>query len=264
MRISVVTISYNQGRFLEAALRSVLDQGFDDLEYLVLDGGSTDGSVETIRRYADRLAFWCSEPDGGPAAALNSGLARATGEVFAFVNSDDLLLPGALHRAAEAFRRHPGADVVYGHGVEIDAAGRVRRPIYSDRWSLWRYVHGRCVLVQPATFLRREAVLRAGGFNEAARTAWDGELWVALAQAGARWVRIPERLAAFRIHDGSITGGQGLQAEFLAAHAALAERVRPGAVGSRLGPPLARLQQAVTDPLLVARRALARARLARG
>ena len=263
MRISVVTVSYNQACYLDEALGSVLGQGYSDLEYVVVDGGSTDGSRDVIRRHADGLAWWCSEPDAGPAAALNKGIARCTGEILGVLNADDRLLPGALAAVADHFRHYPDTDVLSGHGVEIDADGCPVRPLYSDRWSLRRYVHGRCVLVQPATFVRLERVVAAGGFNEHNRTSWDGELWVDLALQGARWRRTDRPLAEFRVHPDSITGSGARLQQYRADHAALAERVRPGASRSRLGPPLARLEQTLTDPLLVARRAWARLRHAR-
>jgi len=242
-------------------MASVLSQDFSGLEYVVVDGGSTDGSREVIERYAEKLAWWCSEPDAGPAAALNKGLARCTGDVFGFLNADDLLLPGALEAVAEAFRTHPEADVVSGHGVQIDAEGRPVRSLYSDRWSLRRYLHGRCILVQPATFARRSKVVEAGGFDEANRTSWDGTLWVMLDQVGARFHRINRPLAAFRVHADSITGSGHALARFHADHAALAERVRPGTRFSGLRDKLARVEQIVTDPGIVLRRALARRRV---
>ena len=109
-RISIVTPSYNQARFLEQSMRSILDQGYPNLEYIVMDGGSTDGSAEIIHRYAGWLAYWASEPDGGQADAIRHGFARATGEILAWVNSDDLLLPGSLGHVALQFCRHPEAD----------------------------------------------------------------------------------------------------------------------------------------------------------
>lgn len=258
MRISIVTISYNQASFLQGAIESVLGQQYPDLEYVVVDGGSTDGSREVIARHADQLAWWCSEGDAGPAAALNKGLAHCTGDVFGFLNADDLLLPGALEAVAGAFRAHPDVDVVSGHGVEIDATGRPVRSLYSDRWSLRRYLHGRCILVQPATFAWRTTVVEAGGFDEANRTSWDGTLWVDLDRVGARFCRINQPLAAFRVHADSITGSGHALARFHADHAALAERVRPGIRLSGPGALLARAEQIVRDPGLVLRRALAR------
>lgn len=261
MKVSLVTISYNQAAFLQEAMASVLGQDYPDLEYVVVDGGSTDGSREVIEGYADQLAWWCAEPDVGPAAALNKGLAHCTGDVFGFLNADDLLLPGALEAVAGAFRAHPEADVISGHGVQIDAGGRPVRPLYSDRWSLRRYLHGRCILVQPATFARRAKVVEAGGFDEANRTSWDGTLWVDLDRVGARFRRINRPLAAFRVHADSITGSGQALARFHADHAALAERVRPGTRFSGLGARLARVEQVLADPGIILRRALARRRL---
>src|SRR4051794_21372097 len=108
-KITVITPSYNQGEFIERTLRSVLEQGYEPLEYLVVDGGSTDDSVDVIRRYEDRLAWWVSEPDDGQTHALNKALERATGDVIAYINSDDYYLPGALDAAAEALERDPEA-----------------------------------------------------------------------------------------------------------------------------------------------------------
>lgn len=205
-RVSIVTPSYNQARFIEETIRSVLLQGYPSLEYIIMDGGSTDGSVETIRRYENRLAYWSSEPDRGAAAALNKGFRHATGEILGFLNTDDFLLPGCLPRIVREFQRHPFADVVSGNGYFVGASGELARPIYSDIWCLRRFAYGSCVLIQPATFFRRTAFEKAGGFNEAYMTVWDAELWARLALAGAQFHRIDEFLAAFRLHGESISG----------------------------------------------------------
>src|SRR5439155_11304713 len=113
-RVTVVTPSYNQGQFVEETIRSVLLQGYPNLEYVVVDGGSTDESVEIIRKYEPWLAYWVSERDQGQTHAINKGLARATGEVFAYLNSDDLFVPGALTAIGEAYARYPHADAIYG------------------------------------------------------------------------------------------------------------------------------------------------------
>src|SRR5512142_1845754 len=121
--VSVVTPSYNQAAYLERTLRSVLDQGYADLEYLVVDGASTDGSVDIIRRYADRLAWWTSEKDSGQAEAINKGMQRARGEIVAWLNSDDTYLPGAITAAVRAFVGHPQAVLVYADMRAIDSSG---------------------------------------------------------------------------------------------------------------------------------------------
>jgi glycosyltransferase involved in cell wall biosynthesis len=208
--VSIVTVSLNQGRYLERALRSVLEQDHPAVEYVVMDGGSTDGSVETLRRHERRLHSWFSGPDGGPAAALNAGFARTKGEICGYVNADDFLLPGAVTRVVEAFSHHPERDVVYGDGFLVDAAERVLRPVFSDPWSLRRFAFGGCLVLQQATFFRRSAFERAGGFREENRTCWDGELLADMALAGARFRHVPEALGAFRLHPESISGSRRL------------------------------------------------------
>jgi glycosyltransferase involved in cell wall biosynthesis len=205
VRISIITISFNQAHFLEQAILSVLNQGYADLEYIIVDPGSTDGSREIIERYRDRISQIIYEPDAGPADGLNCGFARASGEIFGYLNSDDLLLPGAIDRIAAAFQAHPKADLVYGHGYVIDGAGTVLRRFRSDRFNLRRCAYGNSVIMQQATFWRRGAFLAAGGFNAANRLSWDGEFWIDLALAGRRFCRVNEYWACFRTHTESIT-----------------------------------------------------------
>src|SRR5205085_2928876 len=139
------TPSYNQGAFLEETLRSVLDQGYPALEYIVMDGASTDESPQIIRRYADRLAHWQSQPDAGQADAIAAGFARATGDIMCWVNSDDVLLPGALARVGAFFRDHPRAQFLYGNRLVIDAASR---EIGRHHWP-WLITHAHWALGQP-------------------------------------------------------------------------------------------------------------------
>ncbi|NVO00781.1 MAG: glycosyltransferase, partial [Geobacteraceae bacterium] len=123
-KITIVTPSYNQGRFLEKTILSVLDQGYPNLEYIVIDGGSTDESVEIIKKYADRLTYWVSEPDRGQSHAINKGFERATGEIFGWLNSDDWYHPGALQAVAEAFAANPDVGAVVGAGEMVDEEGK--------------------------------------------------------------------------------------------------------------------------------------------
>jgi glycosyltransferase involved in cell wall biosynthesis len=206
VKVSIVTISFNQARFLEAALVSVLSQDHADLEYIVVDPGSTDGSRDIIARYRARLAAVVLEPDRGAADGLNKGFARATGEVYGFLNSDDVLEPGAVSRAVARLRARPAIDVVSGAARIIDAADRGQRIAYSDRFDLRRCAYGACVLIQPSTFFRAAAYSRTGGFNVANRSNWDGELFVDLALAGARFDRCAEVWSRYRVHGESITG----------------------------------------------------------
>ena len=203
--ISIVTPSFNQAQFIEHAIRSVLLQGYPRLELIVADGGSTDGSAETIARYAPWITHWVSEPDAGPADALNKGFAAASGEIYGFLNADDFLLEGSLEKVAMAFHAQPAADVISGHGYFANTSGELGVRVYSDRWHLDRFLHGTCVLFQPATFFRRSWFDKARGFKTS-RSTWDMELWADMAAAGATFHTLDEHLAAFRLHSESITG----------------------------------------------------------
>ena len=154
-KISVVTPSFNQGRYIEATIKSVLDQGYPNLEYIIMDGGSTDGTVEIIERYSDRLAYWVSEEDEGQTDALIKGFDRASGDILCWLCSDDLFEASTLQEVAETFVRNPDWDVVYGDSFWIDAVGRpirFKREIPYYRF-IWMYDHN--YLPQPSTFWRR-------------------------------------------------------------------------------------------------------------
>lgn len=207
-RITIVTPSYNQASFLENTLRSVLGQKYPHLEYIVQDGASTDGSVEILSRYRHRLAYVDSRPDRGQAQALNRGFARSTGEIMAYLNADDLLLPGALLYVAAFFQQHPEVDVVYGHRIVIDAQGReVGRwvlPPHDDQVVYWADY-----IPQETMFWRRRIWERVGGgFDETLQFAIDWDLILRFAQAGARMVRLPRFLGAFRVHAAQKTSAQ--------------------------------------------------------
>ncbi len=196
--VSIITPSYNQAAYLEQTLRSVLEQDYAPIEYIVVDGGSTDGSVEILQRYAPRLSWWVSERDRGQAEAINKGLARARGEIVAWLNSDDLYLPGAVRAAVQAFREHPQAVFVYGDVLSIDEQGRVFnhqrfRPITLQDL-LCFYIIG-----QPAVFMRRKALEQAGLLDLSFHYLLDHHLWIRLAQIG-EIVYVPQTWAAARYH----------------------------------------------------------------
>jgi cellulose synthase/poly-beta-1,6-N-acetylglucosamine synthase-like glycosyltransferase len=236
-RISIVIPSLNQGEYLDQAIQSVLDQSEQGSELIVMDGGSTDGSVAAIRKHAARIAHWVSAPDAGPAAALNAGFSVATGDILGFLNADDFYLPGAFTQVADAFAQSPGIDVCAGHGYFASASGELGAPMVSDRWNLTHFKYGACVLLQPATFFRRAAFDRAGGFPETGRVCWDMELWARLARSGARFHTLDAFLAGFRLHEKSITGAAELQKRRrLDARAVMAEmRGRPEGLLDRAG-----------------------------
>ena len=203
--ISIVTPSFNQADFLEATLRSVFDQNYPRLEYIVQDGGSTDGSVDVLRRHGDRLTAWESQRDRGQAHAVNLGMQRTTGSIMAYLNSDDLLLPGSLAYVARFFAEHPDVDVVYGHRVLIDDRGRE-----IGRWVLPPHddevIKYTDFIPQETMFWRRRAWDAVGGqFDESFRFALDWDIILRFRQAGLRFARLPRFLGAFRISEAQKT-----------------------------------------------------------
>lgn len=213
MKVSIVTVSYNQAQFLTECMESVLSQSYPNIEYIVIDGGSTDGSAGIIEAHAAKLSYWCSESDRGAAHALNKGFQRASGDVFAYLNSDDVLEHDAVERWIECFTRYPDVGVAYGDLKIIDSKGQPahlpgrRVSIFrAGKWSTRNHASGAVPIPQQATAWRREVREKVGQFNEANRTCWDGEFFVQAALAGFRFHRINRVLARFRVHEASISG----------------------------------------------------------
>jgi len=215
MQVSIVTISFNQRRFLSDCLESVRAQGDAGLDYIVVDPGSNDGSRELIEDAGPLVTRRVFAKDDGPADGLNRGFALATGDVFGFLNADDVLLPGAVRRAKRFLEQNPQVDVVSGHGFVLDESGRVVRRAYSDAMDLRGYALGARVLLQQATFFRASAFRAVGGFNASNRLCWDGELFGDMAAAGLRFAITNEFLGGFRIHSTSLTGSKRLYDEFV-------------------------------------------------
>jgi hypothetical protein len=198
MLVSIITPSFNQAGFLEHTIQSVLKQDHSPLEYCVVDGSSTDGSVEIIRRYADRLDWWVSERDAGQAEAINKGLARARGEIVAWLNSDDLYLPGAVSQAAAAFQADPELGMVFADAIAIDTHGRPLNTLASGDWGLAELARFR-ILCQPAVFMRRSILEEAGQLDPTYHFLLDHQFWLRLAcRAPVR--HIPALWAAARYH----------------------------------------------------------------
>jgi glycosyltransferase involved in cell wall biosynthesis len=206
--ISIVTPSYNQAEFLERTIKSVVEQEYPRLEYIVQDGNSSDRTREVLERHGKRLKHWEMRADDGQAQAINRGFAHATGEVMGYLNSDDLLLPGSLRYIGRYFEAHPEADAIYGHRVLIDEEdreiGRWVLPRHRDSILSWAdYVP------QETLFWRRQAWDVAGGsVNEEFRFAIDWDLLLRMRDAGARIVRVPRFLGAFRVHTSQKTSAQ--------------------------------------------------------
>lgn len=208
-RVTVVTPSYNQGQYLERTIRSVIGQGYPNLEYMIVDGGSTDGSVDIVRRYEPWLAYWVSEPDSGPAEAINKGLRRASGEILAWLNSDDVYHPGAVLAAVRALQAQD-ADLVCGRCRLISARGRLidlyvpHLPVTSrSLLMIWEY---HCAAPpQPTVFFRRAVPHQIGLLDEDLQYAFDHEYWLR-ALDDFRFVYSPDVWADYRIHPESKTG----------------------------------------------------------
>jgi glycosyltransferase involved in cell wall biosynthesis len=198
LTVSIVTPSYHQVRYLEQTICSVLGQDSAPLEYFVIDGGSTDGSVDVIRRYAGQLAGWVSEKDRGQAEAINKGLRRTRGEIVAWINSDDFYLPGAFRAAVEAFRAHPQAGLVYGDVLSVDGEGRVFNQQRFRQLNLGDLM-AFSIISQPAVFMRRAVLEQAGLLDESFHCLLDHHLWLRLARL-APVVYLPQPLAAARYH----------------------------------------------------------------
>jgi glycosyltransferase involved in cell wall biosynthesis len=181
-KISIVTCSYQQGRFIDSTLRSVLEQNYPNLEYIVVDGGSADGSVQAIQRHAAQLAYWVSEPDKGQTDALSKGFQRCTGDVLGWLCSDDLLMPGSLERVGRFFAEHPQADWVFGDALWIDAQGKALRPKKEMPWSSAVFLFDHNYLAQPSVFWRRGLFERAGGLDSRWNLAMDADLWLRFAR----------------------------------------------------------------------------------
>jgi glycosyltransferase involved in cell wall biosynthesis len=208
VKASIVTPSYNQAEFLERTLASVAAQQGADIEHVVMDGGSTDGSVAILERFQPSVR-WVSEKDAGQADAVNKGIAATTGEVIGWINSDDVYYPGAVARAVAYLEAHPDIDVVYGMGDHIDRDDRAFEPYPTEAWSFAR-LKERSFICQPAAFFRRRVVARLGPLDASLRYCMDYELWLRLAQGGARFAYLEEKLAGSRLYPETKTLGSRL------------------------------------------------------
>lgn len=207
-KISIVTPSFNQGHFLEETIRSVLDQRYPNLEYIIVDGGSKDHSVDIIKRHADKLAWWVSEPDRGQAHAINKGLARATGDIVGYLNSDDLHAPDTLSEVARRFQADAslnwltGTCLFFGQGVE----SCLMKPDPKPDLASWLVTNR---ITQPGTFWRRTVIEQCGPFDEQYRCSFDYEYWVRLISRGYRCVPVDRQFSSFRLHATSKTVAEG-------------------------------------------------------
>ena len=249
VRFSCVTISFNQARWLPAAIDSVLRQRRDgiDVEYIVCDPGSPDESRSIIDSYGDQIAVRVYEKDAGPADGLNRGFAHATGDIYCYVNADDYLLPGAFKRVADWFAAHPDVDVVTGHAFAVDENGTFLRKVWSEPFGRLGFAYGVTVQIQPSTFIRAEAFRRCGGFDPNDRANWDGDLLVSLYLAGCRFGMMDDFLSAYRLQSESITSSGKLAQQHQNSADLRFERLmgrKPGRADRALGRALRLLKHA--------------------
>jgi glycosyltransferase involved in cell wall biosynthesis len=225
--ISVIMPSFRQVSYLDEAIRSVLDQDYPHRELIIMDGGSEDGSMEVILSHAERLAYWKSAPDAGQSDAIDRGLAHARGDLLCWVNSDDVLLPGALSAVAKVWAASGRCDWIAGNCVWLDPGGRVVRCLRGMRWSGVLARFGFVNVSAPASFFSRKLYQSVGGLNLGLHYAMDTDLWIRFADSGARFVRCHRYLWGLRLHPAAKTSGH----KFSTSPMAL--RDHPGKTGQR-------------------------------
>lgn len=202
LKISVVTPSFNQGHFLEETILSVINQNYPNLEYIIIDGGSTDSSLDIIHKYGHYLTYWASERDSGQSNAINKGFARSTGDILGWLNSDDILLPNALNRINEAFSADPSIKVVTGFRKAYDSASRFLYNVFYGipNSETLRYV---CNVAQETTYWQREVWETVGYLDESLDYAMDYDYWQRMLRVGFSFHILPYYLGGFRLHADS-------------------------------------------------------------
>ncbi|MCI0607914.1 MAG: glycosyltransferase [Anaerolineae bacterium] len=196
--ISIITPSFNQARYLETTIQSVLSQDYPRIEYILIDGASTDGSVEIIKKYENHLAYWVSEKDAGQADAINKGLARAKGEIIAWLNSDDYYLPNTISSAVKVFEEKPDVVMVYGDILAVDEQGKTINVLKYKQLSLEDLLCFQ-IIGQPAVFFRREVYEKTGRLDPTFHFLLDHHLWIRIAKQG-KILHIPQTWSAARYH----------------------------------------------------------------
>ena len=201
--VSIITPSFNQGDYLAETMRSVLEQDYANIEYIVMDGGSTDNSVEVIQSFADRLAYWRSEPDKGQTDAINQGFARAHGQLLAWINSDDTYTPGAIKQAVQYLHEHPEVGMVYSDLNFVDERSRVIGKFPAAQTDLAHLRRGFVHVPQPATFFRAGLWQQVGPLDPSFFFAMDYDLWVRIASISTLKYLPGVVWANFRLHEGA-------------------------------------------------------------
>lgn len=204
-KISIVTPSYNQSKFIEKTILSVLNQNYPNMEYIIIDGGSNDGSLEIIKKYEKYLTYWVSEPDHGQSHALNKGFLKATGDIFAYLNSDDIYMPESLKLISNYFKNISNVHLIYGHSLTIDSNDQITNLLIAMPFKWKEKIFGVSFIHQPSSFWRKDVYFKVGGFNENNKTFMDAEFYIRANKLNYKFLNINEILSCFRIHKDSIT-----------------------------------------------------------
>ena len=208
-KVTIVTISYNQVKYIDNCIKSVLEQDYENIEYIIVDAGSEDGSRELIDSYGDKV-IKIFEADRGPADGLNKGFSLATGDIFGYLNSDDFLEPNAIKYVVDFFKINQKYDVISGNSFIVNESGSILRNFYSDKMHLNKYAYQGVILSQPSTFFKKKIYQDTGGFNIENKSNWDGELICDMAINGGRFTNVNKFLSSYRLQPLSITSSGSL------------------------------------------------------
>lgn len=204
MKVSIVTPSYNQGKYIRKTIESVLSQGIDDLEYIVMDGGSTDETVEILKEYGDRIT-WKSEKDKGQTDAVNKGIKASSGDIIGWLNSDDIYYPNAIKNVLDVFEKHPEVNVVYGNANHIREDDSFIEEYYTEDFDYER-LKDICFICQPSLFFRKSVVEKYGYLDDKLQYCMDYDYWLRLGK-GEKFYRLNELIAGSRLYEDNKTLG---------------------------------------------------------
>jgi glycosyltransferase involved in cell wall biosynthesis len=208
-KVSVITPSYNQGQFIEETILSVFNQTYPNIEYIIIDGKSNDNSVEIIKKYSENLTYWISEKDNGQTDAINKGFAIATGEIVCWINSDDILLPGALQEVVNYFTAFPECKILNGYTLRIDKISNIMFNHFVPKPMKWFAKHGVYYINQPSMFFKKELINKLGFINEKYHARMDQEFVMRVLKNNIQFGKVNKILAAIRIHEDTKTAQNG-------------------------------------------------------